>query len=92
MIADFSLFFHKHVHLILSKAFSSCVIPCLHKQQRYVTSIWEKHCLLRTQTQRVATRCLPCVRQEGEKPSRCARVCHKHHHISILQRLRENKD
>lgn len=46
--------------------FLVCNIPCSHKQQHYVTSIWEKNCLLRTQTQRVATHCLLCARQEQE--------------------------
>lgn len=53
---DFRFFFLKHFNLILSKAFSLCVIPCSHKQQHKMTSIWENNCLLRTQTQRVEMR------------------------------------
>jgi len=39
MISDFSLFFLKHFHLILSEAFSLRVIPCSHKQQHDVRKV-----------------------------------------------------
>lgn len=65
MISDFSLFFLKHFNLILSEAFSLCVIPCSHKQQYYVTSIWVNNCLLRTQTQ--GGNALPALYAEARK-------------------------
>lgn len=39
MTSDFSLFFLKHFHLILSKAFSLRVIPCSHKQPEDVRKV-----------------------------------------------------
>lgn len=67
MISDFSLFFLKHFNLILSKAFSLCVIPCSNKQQHEVTSIWENNCLLGTQTQRVEMHCPLCTQKRGNR-------------------------
>ena len=74
MISDFSLFFLKHFHLILSKAFSLCVLPCSHKQQCEVTFIWENNYLLRTQTPRVEMRCQLCTQKLANAFWTCTNV------------------
>lgn len=56
------------------KAFSLCVIPCSQKQQHEVTSIWERSCLLRTQTQRVELRRPLCTQTLGNAVLTCVNV------------------
>lgn len=63
--SDFFSFLSQTFQSLLSEAFSLCVIPCSHKQQYYVTSIWENNCLLRTQTQ--GGNALPALYAEARK-------------------------
>lgn len=95
MVSDFSLFFLKHVQLILSKAFSLCVIYTLFAQTATLCDFHLGKELPSQDTDSKGGHALPALCTAGARKClldvhRC--VTNPCYQISILQCLQENKN